>query len=86
MSLDIFLVFMVPFFAYGLMTKAFRNSKTTSIVMFSIWVIAFSSKYFSTSVVLFEVYIFLLFLFVRAVFREKLKRVKNPILKGIFYA
>ena len=86
MSLDTFLVFMIPFFVYGLMTKAFRNSKTTSMVMFSIWVIAFSSKYLSVSVVLLEVYIFLLFLFVRAVFREKLKRVKNPVLKGIFYA
>ena len=86
MSLDMFLIFMIPLFAYGKMTSAFNNSKTTFIVMFSIWIIALSSKCFSVPAVLLETYIFLLFLFVRAVFRNKFQKIKNPILKGIFYA
>lgn len=86
MSIDFFLILLVPMLWYGWVQKVWIESKTTFIVIVSFFTIAFSAKYFKLEIILLETYLFLMFLFVRAVFRTKFKKVKNPILRGIFYA
>ena len=86
MNIDFFIILLIPMLAYGFVQNIQRQSRTTFIVIKAIFIIAFSSKYFSTSIILLEVYVFLMFLFIRAVFRKKLKNVKNKFLKGFFYA
>lgn len=86
MSLDLFLFLIVPFFIYGKLTSAFENSKTTLMVIGAIWLIAFSSKYFEVDTIFLEIYAFLMFLFVRAVFREKFQNTKNRWIRRILYA
>lgn len=86
MSLDLFIILLIPPLVYGFFQSIWEQSRTTFVVITGLFLIAFSAKYIHMDYVLLETYIFLLFLFVRAVFREKLKHLKNPILRCLFYA
>ena len=93
MNLDLFLILILPFFIYGFMTGAFTNSKTTLIVLIAIFSIALHTRLLIPAgesipepTFLLHTYIFLLFLFVRAVFREKFKNSSNIWLRRLTYA
>jgi hypothetical protein len=86
MTIDLFLILLLPMCFYGYKQSIWTNSRTTLIVIIAAFIIIFSAKFYDLNTVLLETYLFLMFLFVRAIFREKFKNVKNSILKGIIYA
>ena len=92
MNLELFLMLMIPFFVYGFMTEAFIRSRTTLMVLIAIFSIALYKRLtlsigepLPEPLFLLQTYVFLLFLFVRAVFREKFKNIKNVWVRRLLY-
>jgi len=86
MSIDLFLILLLPLLIYGFIMKLWTESRTTVMVFITAFVVMFQLKFYDKEVIFFEIYLFLLFLFVRAVFRKRLKNHKNSYLKRLFYA
>ena len=86
MSIDLFLILLLPLLVYGFIMKLWTESRTTVMVFITAFVVIFQLKFYDKEVIFFEIYLFLLFLFVRAVFRKRLKNHKNSYLKRLFYA
>ena len=86
MSIDLFLILLLPLLIYGFIMKLWTESRTTVMVFVTAFVVIFQLKFYEKEVIFLEVYLFLLFLFVRAVFRKRLKNHKNSYLKRLFYA
>ena len=86
MGIDLFLILLLPLLVYGFIMKLWTESRTTVMVFVTAFVVIFQLKFYEKEVIFLEVYLFLLFLFVRAVFRKRLKNHKNSYLKRLFYA
>jgi len=81
--IDVFLSFMLFLIGYGTYLKIWNQSRTTFLVIVSIFLIAFSAKYFQEEILLIETSVVMFMLFVRAVFRKYIKKSK---FKDLFYA
>lgn len=92
MSLDLFLVLMIPFLVYGALIPAYRNSKTTYLVIVFVFGVSFFEKLqipINSAIpepsFLLYIYLFLLFLFIRAVFRPVLLDSTNVWIRKMFH-
>jgi len=81
--IDIFLAFMIFLVCYGAYLRIWNQSRTTIIIIVSILVIAFSSKFLQIEALLLETGVVMFLLFIRAVFRKYIKKSK---FKELFYA
>ena len=73
MNLDLFLVLMIPMTLYGFMTKAFRNSHNTMILILVVDILGWYAKLGPNlkclpDMFLATLYVVLLILYIRAIF------------------